>query len=169
MDISANEIESIEDAGTLNGGNVKLLRTKGGFWIAIGRQKGSPREEALTAGSHPAIVKYNLERQFPDFQPILMKSEMLSDNVKVEKHSHFLSDDLRKSGHDLFSVQNGTQIEFQITKHNAKVSSVMGRLENDAIVIQDLKSMDKQFSRAMAGATSEKALSCGSKKIRIQR
>lgn len=167
MQLTPNEIDTIEDAGMLDNTMVKLIRTKGGFWIAVGRPKGKLQEEALAAGSHPAIVKFNLERQHPGFQPSMMKSELLSENVKVERHSHFLSDILRKSGHDLYSIQNGPQIEFQITKHNAKVSSVIGTLENDVLVFKDLE-VDKQFTRALAGATSEKVLSCGAQKIRIE-
>lgn len=167
MQITPNEIDSVEDCGMLNQAPVKLLRTKGGFWIAIGRSKVGKSEEALSAGSHPAIVKYNLERAFPEFQPAMMKSELFSDSTKVEKHSHFLSDTLRKSGHDVYSVHSGEKIEFHVTKHNAKVSSVTGTLEKGAIVIKEMN-VGKEFTRALAGATAEKALSCGVN-IRIQR
>ncbi len=160
MNLTPDEVDTVEDAGTLHGNPVKLLRTKGGFWMAIGRQRGKAREEALAAGSHPAIVKYNLEKQFPDFQPAMMKSELLSSSVKVEKHSHFLSDALRKSGHDIYSVHNGDKIEFQITKHNVKIHSVDTAIDKGAIVF-DSMSFGKEFTRALAGATAEKALECG--------
>lgn len=165
MQLTPNEIESVEDAGMLDSSPVKLIRTRGGFWIAVGRPKGKPTEEALSAGSHPAIVKYNLEKQFPGFQPTMMKSEM-GDQYQVEKHSHFLSDDLRKSGYDIFSIQNGPDIEFQITKHNAKLTSVSANLENDTLVIKEMK-VDPKFARGLAGAASEKAVDCGSRKIRL--
>lgn len=167
MQITANEIDIIEDAGTLNNLPVKLIRTKGGLWLAVGRPKGKMSEEALTAGSHPAIVKFNLEKQYPDFQPAMMKSEHFLETTIVDKHSHFLSDELRKSGHDVYSVQNGIDIEFQITKHNSKVASVKGTLENDAIVIKDMN-VGKEFSRALAGATVEKVVSSGASRVRIQ-
>jgi hypothetical protein len=167
MELTAQEIESIEEAGMLNGAPVKLIRTKGGFWIATGRPKGKLQEEALSAGSHPAIVKYNLERQHPEFQPSMMKSEFMSDSTIVEKHSHFLSDVLRKSGHDVYSVQNGDQVEFQITKQNAKIASVIGSFKDGSLTFKDLN-IDRQFTRALAGATSEKAVSCGAQKIKIQ-
>ncbi len=167
MQLTPNEIDSIEEAGILDNEPVKLLRTKGGFWIAIGKPKGKRKDEALAAGSHPAIVKFNLEKQFPDFQPSMMKSEHFSDNVIVERHSHFLSDSLRKSGHDIYSVQDGDNIEFHITKQNSKISSINGILEKGVIVIKELK-VGKEFARGLAGATTEKAISCGAKKIRIQ-
>ena len=168
MNLTPNEIDSIEDAGILNKLPVKLIRTKGGFWIAVGHKGNGMGQEALTAGSHPAIVKYNLEKQYPEFQPSLMKSALYADNVKVEKHSHFLSDDLRKSGHDIFSIQSETGIEFQITKQNAQVHSVTATLENQELVLKGMD-IDAKFTRALAGATTEKALECGLKKIRVQR
>lgn len=166
MEITANEIDSIEDAGMLDGSPVKLLRTKGGFWMAVGKPRGKFRDEALAAGSHPAIVRYNLEKAHPGFQPAMMKSELLSDNVKVEKHSHFLSDSLRKSGHDIYSVESGSRIEFQVTKQNLKIHSVNSVLENGAIVFGEMD-IGKEFVRALSGATAEKALACGAK-IKIQ-
>jgi hypothetical protein len=166
MQITPNEIESIEEAGMMNQAPVKLIRTKGGFWIAVGRLKGKNTEEAIGAGSHPAIVKFNLEKQYPDFQPAMMKSEYFSDNEVVERHSHFLSDALRKSGHDIYSVQNGTDIKFHITKHNLEVSSVKANLVEDSLVINELK-MGKEFARAMAGAATEKALAIKAKKIKV--
>lgn len=167
MQITPNEIESIEDAGMMNGQAVKLLRTKGGFWIAVGTPNGKMREEALAAGSHPAIVKYNLEKQYPGFQPMMMKSEISMSPAVVTKHSHFLSEDLQKSGHDVYSVQSGTNIEFQVTKHDVKIGSVQATLEKDAIVVNDMQ-VSKEFSHALAGATTEKAISCGAAKVRIQ-
>lgn len=162
MQLTPNEIDSVEDAGMLDGNAVKLLRTKGGFWMAIGRPRGKYKDEALAAGSHPAIVRYNLERQFPGFQPSMQKSELNADLSKVEKHSHFLSDSLRNSGHDVYSVQNGDKIEFQITKQNVKIHSVESFVKNGALTF-DKMNMGKEFTRALAGATAEKAVQCGVK------
>jgi hypothetical protein len=167
MNITPNEIESIEDVGMMNGAPVKMLRTKGGFHIAVGRNQGKMIDEALAAGSHPAIVKYNLEKQYLAFQPAMMKSEISINPAVVTKHSHYLSDDLKKSGHDVYSIQSGTNIEFQITKHDVKVGSVQATLEKDAIVVNNMN-VSKEFSHALAGATTEKALSCGAAKVRIQ-
>lgn len=167
MKITPNEIESIEEVGMMNGAPVRMLRTKGGFHIAVGRQNGKMIEEALAAGSHSAIVKYNLEKQYTGFQPALMKSEVSMSPAVVTKHSHYLSDDLQKSGHDVYSIQSGTHIEFQITKHDVKIGTVQTTLEKDALVVNDIK-VSKEFSHALAGATTEKALSCGAAKVRIQ-
>jgi len=158
MQLTPNEIDRVEDAGMLDNNPVKLIRTKGGFWIAIGRKRNKANEEALAAGSHPAIVKYNLEKQFSSFQPAMTKSEHGMEPL-VEKHSHFLNEDLRKSGHDIFSIQTGNVVEFQITKQNATVANVVGHMDSDDLSINDLK-IPKEFTKAMAGATVEKALSC---------
>lgn len=158
MQITPEDIDHIDEAGSMNGSPVKLIRTKGGFWLAIGKRKGKHSEEALAAGSHSAIVKYNLEKQFPEYQPSLMKSEGAIEPT-VDKHSHFLGDDLRKSGHDIFSIQVGNSIEFHITKENAQLAKVMGSLDKDHLSITDLK-IPKEFVKAMSGAAVEKAISC---------
>lgn len=158
MQITPNEIASVEDIGTMNGGSVKLVKCKGGFWLAIGRRRGKHSEEAIAAGSHPAIVRYNLEKQFSEFQPNLMKSEGFIEPI-VERHSHFLSDELRKGGFDVFSIQTGPSVEFHITKQNSQIAMVNGELSKDHLSITEL-SIPKEFSKAMAGATVEKALSC---------
>lgn len=166
MNITPNEIASIEDAGTLDGNPVKLIKTKGGFWIAVSRLKGRTKEEAIAAGSHPAIVKFNIGKQYPQFQPSLMKSEEFSDSSIVEKHSHFLSEELRKSGHDIYSVQIGNKVDFHITKHDIKLSTVNMEIEKDTIVVRAMV-FPEEFAHAMAGATTEKAQSCGTRKLRM--
>jgi len=168
MQITAQEIDSVEEAGMLDGSPVKMIRTKGGFWICVGKPRNKSREEALGAGSHPAIVKFNVEKQYPDFQPALMKSELLSDNSVVDKHSHYLSDELRKSGHDVYSVQKGNKVEFHVTKNNINVASVKAVVDSESLTVQNLN-IPQEFARALAGATTEKAIACNVEKIGIDR
>lgn len=158
MKLSPEDIMTVQDIGTISKNPVKLLRTKGGYWIAFGRKKGSPKEEPLGAGSHSAIVKFNLEKQYPDFEPVLTKSENGLEPI-VEKHSHFLSDELKKGGYDVYSIQTGNDIEFQITKNNLKVSEVSGKIDTDYLCLNNLN-IPKQFTKALAGATVEKAVVC---------
>jgi len=158
MQLTPNEIDRVEEAGTLDNHPVKMIRTKGGFWIAIGKKRNRNSEEALAAGSHPAIVKYNLEKQFSGFQPAMTKSEHGIEPL-VAKHSHFLGEELRKSGHDIFSIQAGNAVEFQITKYNTTVASVNGFIDNDNLSIDSLN-IPKEFTKALAGATVEKAMEC---------
>jgi hypothetical protein len=160
LSLRPEDIDIIETGGMLDGQEVKLLRSRGGFWMAA-NYKG-----VLAAGSHPAIVKHQLSKMFPKFQPAMCKSEAFADAL-VEKHSHFLSDELRKSGHDIYSIQDGADIEFQITKHNLKVASLQTYLNNDELHIPNI-SFPKEFSNPLAGATTEKALSCKAKTIKVK-
>lgn len=163
MKIGPNEIAHVEEAGMLDATPVKLIRTKGGFWVAVGKPKDRKTEEALAAGSHPAIVKYTLEKQYPTFQPVMMKSE--GDQPKVEQHSHFLNDDLRKSGHDIYSVQTGLKVEFHINKLGSEVAKVDAEINDGKLHIRNLPKMEKGLGVGLAGAVAEKVLSCKLQRI----
>lgn len=164
--IGPDEIDKVEEAGILNKSPVKLLRTKGGFWIAVGKPNGS-RDEALAGGSHPAIVKYNLEKLYPQFQPNLMKSEGMIEPV-VEQHSHFLSEDLRKSGHDIYSVQSGMKVEFHVNKLGVKIAHVDAEIDQGKLMVGKLPPMQREIGSALVGATAEKCLSAGLKKVSLR-
>lgn len=168
MQITPNEIAHVEEAGSLDAAPVKLIKTKGGFWIAVAKPRGKKKEEAVAAGSHPAIVRYNLEKQFPNFQPSLMKSEAYNDAAIVDKHSHFLSDDLRKSGYDLYSVQEGTTVSFKLTHHNVEKHNASGYLSGTDLVINNITKMDQSMTRALAGALTEKAIAMKAKSVKIE-
>lgn len=168
MNITPNEIASVEEAGSLDSSPVKMIRTKGGFWIAVGKPRGRHKEEALAAGSHPAIVKYNMEKQYPDFQPSLMKSESYNDSAVVDKHSHFLSDDLRKSGHDLYSIQEGTSVSFKLTHQNIEKHSASGFMRGRDLIISNISKMDPAITHAYAAAVTEKALSMKASSVKVE-
>jgi hypothetical protein len=160
LSLQPSDVDTVEEAGVLDGQTVKLLRTKGGFWLSVHNGK------VIAGGSHPAIVKHSISKMFPTFQPVMCKSEAFSDAV-VEQHSHFLSDDLRKSGHDIYSIQTGMNIEFQITKNNLKVASVTGSVQDDSLYIDEL-AFPKQFTKSLASAATEKALDSNLKTIKIR-
>ena len=44
---SAVEVESIEDIGILDGKPVKLVKTKGGFYIGVAAARGRSQEEVI--------------------------------------------------------------------------------------------------------------------------
>ena len=168
MKLQPSEIDQVEDIGMLNGHPVKLIRTRGGYHIALGRGINKNQDEALTAGSHSAIVKFNLEKQYPAYQPTLMKSEASLNPVNVTKHSHFLTEDFKKSGHDIYSVQSGQNIEFQITKYDVKIGSANATLKDNSMTVKYDMVVPKEFANALAGATAEKAMSCGTSNVKIQ-
>jgi hypothetical protein len=160
MNLQASDIDQVDDAGVLDGQPVKMIRTKGGFYMAVHKGK------VIAGGSHPAIVRHSVSKTHSNFQPVMCKSEGFEDAV-VDQHSHFLSNDLRKSGHDIYSIQTGNSIEFQITKNNMSVASVSSSIQDDSLLIDELK-FPKEFAKAMAGATTEKALDCKMKKIKVK-
>ena len=161
MNIRPEDVDTIDDAGILDGQPVKMVRTRGGYWMGIVGGK------VVSGGSHPAIVKHAIHKMFPSFQPALCKSEAAGMDAVVDKHSHFLSDDLRKSGHDIYSIQEGPSVEFQVTKHNIKVASINGSMQEGSLALEDI-SFPEEFKKSLAAATTEKAISCKAKNIKIK-
>jgi hypothetical protein len=150
LNITPDDIDTVEDAGVLEGQPIKMCRSRGGFWFAVHKGK------VLAGGSHPAIVKHSVSKMYPSFQPAMCKSEGFEDAI-VDQHSHFLSDDLRKSGHDIYSIQTGSNVEFHITKNNLKVASVSGSVQNDALVINEIQ-FPKEFAMLWLGLLPKKLL-----------
>jgi hypothetical protein len=168
MKILENDIASIEPFGMLDGKPVNLVRTKGGLNLAT-MMDAKGQDSVLGAASHQAILCYTVEQRFPTFQPMIMKSEGLKLNA--ESHSHFLSDDLRKSGHDIYSVQNGNHIEFYVTKQNIKVGYDNGKIEGDTLILTPPvfpHATDMGLWNGLSKAVSEKALTSGLKRVRIK-
>lgn len=163
MKIEEDQIASKEPFGVMDGKQVSLIRLKGGLNLAT-KVGAKGEEEVLGAASHQAILAYTLESRYPSFQPAIMKSEGLK--LQAESHSHFLSDDLRKSGHDIFSIRDGNNVDFYVTKQNIKVGSANGSIQDNCLTINSL-SVSKDFITAFSGAVSEKALSSGLKKARM--
>lgn len=160
LQLKPEDIDTVEAAGVMDGEEIKMCRTKGGWWFAISKGK------VISAGSHPAIVKHTVSKMYPNFQPALCKSESFMDAI-VDQHSHFLSDELRKSGHDLYSIQVGQNVEFQVTKDNLKVASIDSYLTPDSLHVHTLN-IPKEFVKAFAAATTEKALDSNTKKIKVK-
>ena len=164
MKILENDVASIEPFGMMDGKTVNLVRTKGGLNLAT-LMDAKGQEQVLGAASHQAILCYTIEQRFPNFQPMIMKSEGLK--LTAESHSHFLTDTLRKSGHDIYSIQNGNDIEFFITKQSIKVGSANGSIKDNTLTINGLN-VQKEYVNAISAAVSEKALSSGLKGVRVK-
>lgn len=163
MKISENDICSTEPFGMIDGNQVKLVTTKGGLNLAtMTDHKG--QDTVLGAASHRAILCYSIEQKFPNYHPPIMKSEGLK--FDAESHSHFLTDDLRKSGHDIYSVQEGNSIDFYVTKLNIKVATINSSIKNGQLVV-DSYSLPKEFVGGISGAVSEKALGVGLKGVKV--
>ena len=148
----------------LDGKPVSLTRLKGGLNLATTQDKNG-NDQVLGAASHQAILCYSVEQRYPNFQPAMMKSEGLK--LIADSHSHFLSDDLRKNGHDIYSVQNGNEIGFYLTKQNIKISEINSSIENNYLSV-NVSSVPKECVNAISCAISEKALSSGLKGVRVK-
>lgn len=167
MKISQNEIAGIELLGILDGQEIQLVRTKGGLHLAVGRDRRGA-ETVLSAASHPAILSYNMEKNHPGFHSALLKSEKL-DTGNADKHSHFLSDDLRKAGHDIYSVQTGDSVDFYVTHYDFKLEKASGEFKGDELVMSSIdRFVDSSFFPSLVSAVAEKALSKGIKKVGVK-
>ena len=161
ISIRPEDIDTITDGGILDGQPVKILRTRGGYHMAVVNGK------VVSGGSHPAIVKHAVSKMFPNFQPALCKSENSGMDAIIDQHSHFLSDSLRKSGYDIYSIQEGTNIEFQVTKHNIKVAGINGSMQDGSLALEEID-FPKEFKKSLAAATTEKAIAVKAKNIKIK-
>lgn len=163
MKIDKDEIASIEPFGTIDGNSVKLNCLKGGLNLAVLTDKNGD-ESVIGAASHRAILCYSIEQKFSNYHPPIMKSEGLKLNA--ESHSHFLTDELRKSGHDIYSIQEGNNVDFYVTKLNIKIATINSSVKNDQLVI-NAYNLPKEFVEGVSGAVSEKALDAGLKGVRV--
>lgn len=165
MKIEQNQIASVEPFGMISGKPINIVRLRGGLNMASAKnEKGE--EEVLAVASHQAILAYTLEQRFPDYHPALMKSEGATV-PPAESHSHFLTDDLRKSGHDIYSIQNGVGIDFFITKQNIKVGLAKASIENETLLVKSVDT-SQEFLQCLSKAVAEKALSSGLKNVRMK-
>ena len=164
MKIEQNEIASVEPFGILNGKVINLTRLKGGLNMAT-MLDSKGEQTVLGVASHQAILAYTLEQRFSDFQPMIMKSE--HETSQTESHSHFLSEDLRKSGYDIYSVQNGISVDFYLTKQNVRVGLAKADIENNVLLIKSLD-VSKEYLSAMSSAVAEKALCAGLKDVKVK-
>jgi hypothetical protein len=169
MELKPNEIEAVEQIGQLNGSPVRMVKTIGGFWIVVGKPKGKGQEEALAAGSHPAIVKYNVEKQFSEFQPTLAKSELTGSSENVRGYTELLPQEMRKGGYEMYSLSKGSTIDYILTKHGAQVHSFHAEVSSESLKFKKsdkpLNENIKGFSRAVSVVATQQAKESGKKYV----
>jgi len=145
--IRPSEIKSVEEIGTLENAPVKMIRTSGGLWVATGKPKGRREEEALAAGSHPAIVKHNLEKMYgQSYQAHFQKSEGAIE-PKVVDYSSKLEKTLLDKGYSLFSVQTDTAIDFVLSKSGVEVLKHEALVKAESLEFQALKSKALHYAQ----------------------
>lgn len=136
IEIKPSEIDSVDYIGDLDGDQVKMIRTVGGLYLALGKPRGKMREEVLAAGSHPGIVKYNIKKNFQTFQPALMKSSFAQEEHVVVGFSDLLPPQMIKKGYDLYGVKLNDKVDFVLTKSQVEITKYEAKLGQNEIVIQ---------------------------------
>lgn len=132
MKINSDELESVDVIGFMDGDEVKMVKTVGGLYVAIGKNKG--KEEVLSAGSHPAIVRHNLQKTYIRFRPSLMKSER-QEQEYVSKMTALLPKDMTKSGYDLYTIKKSNYVDILLTRQNIEEMKWQGTLTEDSFKI----------------------------------
>jgi len=144
--IRPSEIKSVEEIGTLENSPVKMIRTIGGLYVATGRPKGRREDEAIAAGSHPAIVKHNVEKMYgQNYQAHMHKSEGAVEPQVVD-HTAKLEKALVDKGYTLFSVQADAAIDFVLSKSGVEVLKHEAMVKAESIEFQALKPKAMQYA-----------------------
>lgn len=145
FDIKTEEISKIVNIGELNSADVQLISTKGGLHLILGKSSPNSRKpEILIAGSHPGIIKYQLEKNFSGFMPKMEKSESgIPDNI-TQYGSH-LPSDLQKSGFDVYIIKNNENVNLTLTKYSVSQLELVAKHENNILIINNISniSVDK--------------------------
>jgi len=170
MEIRPVDVDTIEEMGELNGSSVKLIRTKGGFWISLGRSKRGGADEPLAAGSHPAIVRYTVEKKHPDFRPVMAKSALSDEPHVVECTSHFLGEKEIAKGYDIFVLQKSSRVDICLTRHGVEQLRVVGEVEGENLVVRGAKARAElpNVKQAIARTALGKAASVGAKRVKFE-
>jgi hypothetical protein len=164
MEILPNEVESVKVIGNLHGDEVKVVKTFGGFYIAVGKKNKTARKsEALAAGSHQALVSHQLCKEFgSDFEPAIFKSEH-DQLAKVETKTEYLSSDMIAKGVELFTLTKGSKIDFVLVKHGLTLGEYSGEIKDKSIVLykggftnKEAISSNFKTARAMSRAIKDK-------------
>ena len=137
MEIKPEEVKQIKTIGSLHGDEVKLILTKGGFNVAVGRRnKNSKKVEALAAGSHAALVNHQLTKQFKNsFEPVLAKSES-EQMEKVEDKSNLLPAEISDKGIELYILSKSNKLDFVVYKHGITLGEYNTEVCNNTLNIK---------------------------------
>ncbi|HBI01517.1 MAG TPA: hypothetical protein DDY18_07820 [Flavobacterium sp.] len=138
MNILPSEVESIKVIGNLHGDDVKVVKTHGGFYVAVGKKKkSSSQAEALAAGSHQALVAHQLTKEYgADFEPAIFKSEQ-DQLEKVEARTEYLPSEMIAKGVELYILSKGNKIDFVLYKHGLTLGQYSSEIEDQTLVLKN--------------------------------
>jgi hypothetical protein len=129
--INRKDISEIYTVGKLRGSDVRLIKTKGGFHIFMGKEKPDTEDKILASSSHRAIGLHQIEQQYPDFQPAIMKSES-EEMEQVKDVSSRLGSLAKNLGYQAYILHKNDNFRISISKDSFEVGSVsLGKKEND--------------------------------------
>ncbi len=121
LEISPADIAEIEECGELNGSPVKMIKTTGGYYVAIGKDKKGQMKPVGT-GPHKAICSFMVEKMNPGFSPLIAKNE--GDNPEVTDLTKNLEDSKINKGYTLHSIrENECNHKIVLSHHLAEVAS----------------------------------------------
>jgi len=161
MDIKPGEVESVKIIGNLHGNDVKMVKTHGGFHVAVGKKKkNGNKTEALAAGSHQAIVAHQIAKEFgTDYQPAIMKSE--ADRLEdVMNKSELLSSEALAKGIELFTLEKNNHYDFVVYKRGMTLGKYQAELEGNTLKLTKYEfntAPDMDIAKAVARMIEDKA------------
>lgn len=170
MDIMPEEVESVKTIGNLHGSDVKMVKTRGGLFVAIGKKEKSKNKlEALAAGSHGAIVSHHVTKQFgSDFRPAIFKSEQDSLGT-VKDNTEFLPSTAISKGMELYTISKGSTVDFVLSKYGLSVLQYSAEIEDGSLVVKKSSSSidkDSDIAKAVSKTIVRKAEELGVSKIK---
>ena len=146
--IKPEEVESIKVIGELHGEDVKVIKTIGGFFCAVGRKSKSKKTvEPLAAGSHVALVAHQLDKQFKsEFRPAMFKSESEALPV-VKEYTKKLPQELVDGGYELFTLTKNEKVNFVATKRGAEVLNFEGFVGVDGVELSKVNPVSNKGAK----------------------
>ncbi len=130
LEISPADIAEIEECGELNGSPVKMIKTTGGYYIAIGKDKKG-KTKPVGTGPHKAICAFMVEKMNPGFRPLIAKNE--GDKPEVTDLTKNLEADRIAKGYTLHSIrENECNHQVVLSHHLAEVASAEVQISDGA-------------------------------------
>lgn len=172
MDIRPEEVEEVKVIGRLHDDDVKIIKTRGGFHIAVGKkERNSRKSDALAAGSHAALVAYQIEKAHGiDFQPAIFKSE--ADRLpSVEDITDSLPENAQNRGIEMYILNKSDNFDFVMCKNGLELAKYETERVGDELVIKSHNfrksvSPNKFVAETLSKTINEKIKEIGVKKVR---
>ena len=133
MQIHPNEVKSVKSIGNLNGSDVKLVTTKGGLYLALGKKSKNQKDHLpLSAGSHPALVMHQLEKEFKhQFQPSIEKSDIDSLPSVTELNCNI-------KGLSMFTLKKNIDVDVVIAKFGVEICKCQCEVNGNNLKIKKI-------------------------------